>query len=73
MVSCKDLTDPTNGKVDVGGRTPGSTAVYSCNTGYTLVGVSERTCGDDGLWSDKEPVCECELISVVQWHMAIAW
>ncbi len=44
----------------------GTTAIYSCNEGYTLdlsIGVEVRTCIDDGdndavgMFSDQEPAC----------------
>ena len=60
-VTCEDLQDPSNGRVELSGNTPGSTAEYSCNSGYRLVGTQSRTCQDDGFWSDEEPICECKL------------
>ncbi len=40
-------------------RPVGSTATYSCNTGYTLIGVSVKMCGNTGQWSEAEtPVCQ---------------
>ena len=33
-------------------------ATYTCNTGYTLIGDSTRTCGSDELWSGSDPTCE---------------
>ena len=36
----------------------GSMAVYSCNLGYSLNGVTERSCQTDGSgWSDSDPSC----------------
>ena len=62
-MECDDLPDPANGNVELSGRTPGSTATYSCVRGYRLVGDETRTCQDDGEWSGREPVCECELLA----------
>ncbi len=42
-----------NGRVSV----EGSTATYTCDTGYTLSGSSSRTCRDNGSWSSPEPLC----------------
>ena len=35
----------------------GSVASYQCNTGYTLVGTSTRTCQADTTWGGDVPVC----------------
>ena len=52
------------------GTTFTSTATYSCNDGYTLEGVTTRTCLASGSWSDSAPTCQphtlggsCSLIS----------
>lgn len=55
---CGSLTSPSNGGVSVGATTFGSTASYSCDEGYTLVGASSVTCEADGNWSDARPVCQ---------------
>ena len=59
-VECGPLTDPDNGHVDMSeGITFGSTATYTCDTGYTLSGGSQsRTCGADGTWTLSKPLCE---------------
>ena len=47
-----------NGEVTVAGLEAGSgAAFYSCQPGFELTGVSLRTCDDDGVWTDAEPVC----------------
>ena len=57
-VNCGLLTDPTNGQVDTSsGTTFGSTATYTCDTGYTLSGSQSRTCRADGNWTSTEPLC----------------
>ena len=40
------------------GTTLGSTATYTCDSGYTLSGSQARTCKVDETWSLSEPVCE---------------
>ena len=57
---CGLLTSPENGLVTVSGTTLGSTAYYSCNAGFTLMGLSSRMCGVDGYWSGEAPVCRSE-------------
>ena len=65
VVNCDALTDPANGQVShPGGTTFGQTATYSCNTGYTLVGDSTRTCQATGQWSGDAPICQCMLCCV---------
>ena len=45
-----------------------STATYSCDEGYDLVGaISGRVCEDDGEWSETatpDPVCEGACVYV---------
>ena len=58
-VNCGTLTNSTNGQVSyTAGTTFGQTATYSCNTGYTLVGDSTRTCQSTGVWSGSTPICQ---------------
>ena len=57
-VECGDLLAPSNGDVLVSTPEFGSTATYSCNDGYTLEGVTTRTCLASGSWSDSAPTCE---------------
>ena len=65
LVICETLRDPANGDVDQSGNRPGSTATYTCNRGYVLVGQARRTCQDNGKWSGKAPTCRlvtCEKL-----------
>ena len=39
-------------------RSYNSTVTYSCENGYNLVGVAERTCLSSGNWSGDTPSCE---------------
>ena len=43
-IACDSLISPSNGNVVVDGSGVGTVATYSCDTGYTLVGQSTRTC-----------------------------
>ena len=58
---CPILTDPANGMVTWTGLTPGSTATYTCDEGFELNGVQNRTCQSDGAWSDVPPTCDRTL------------
>ena len=55
---CGFLPDPVNGMVTISGPTFGSIATYTCNTGYILIGDTERVCQGNGVWSGSEPVCQ---------------
>ncbi len=57
VISCGDLGTPPNGN-KIGTLTVyGATAIFSCNTGYTLVGSRVRECMSNGLWSGAEVQC----------------
>ena len=59
VVNCGPLTNPDNGLVDTFvGTIFGSTATYTCDTGYTLSGSQSRNCGADGNWTSSEPFCQ---------------
>ncbi|XP_064386457.1 CUB and sushi domain-containing protein 3-like [Halichondria panicea] len=54
--TCPDLTVPANGVISYNLGTASlrpvdTVATYTCVTGYTLDGVTTRTCGSDGVWS----------------------
>ena len=59
VVDCGNLTDPANGQVaHTAGTIFGQTATYSCNTGYNLVGSSNRICQATSMWSGSAPTCQ---------------
>ena len=45
------------GSVDTVATTEDSEAVYTCRSGYKLVGSSVRICLSSGRWSGRKPVC----------------
>lgn len=64
---CPDIPDPQNGNIDFTGDISapfdvGTTATYSCDQGYSLVGDSAvRSCLNAGLdyyWSGDASTCE---------------
>ena len=58
MVDCGSLEAPGNGTIDLSeGTTFGSTAFYSCDENFELVGNSTRVCLSSGVWSNAPPVC----------------
>jgi hypothetical protein len=61
VVDCGSLSDPANGLVNVSTTVFNSTATYSCNDGYSLVGdTTSRTCLASASWSGSKPSC-CTL------------
>ncbi len=54
---CSDLSLLINGMISYSGESP-DMATYTCNTGYTLNGDATRTCGNGGMWSGSDPVCQ---------------
>ena len=65
VVDCGTLTNPINGQVShTAGTTFGQTAAYSCDTGYNLVGDSNRICQATGVWSGSAPTCQGMTIAI---------
>ena len=62
VVDCGALADPVNGIVTESDTVFNSSATYSCNTGYSLMGDAIRICLSSGLWSGSGPTCECESV-----------
>lgn len=56
-VRCGDPGTPVNGMTVVTSDAVGSTATHSCNDGFNINGVSDRTCLSNGSWSDSLPSC----------------
>ena len=54
---CPPLSPPSNGKVMFSDTRPFSSATYTCDSGFGLVGQSVRTCEQSGSWSREPPVC----------------
>ncbi|XP_039595033.1 CUB and sushi domain-containing protein 1-like [Polypterus senegalus] len=57
VTSCGDLPSPPNGNKIGTLTTYGATAIFTCNTGYTLVGSHVRECQANGLWTGVETRC----------------
>ena len=65
-VDCGSLSHPNNGVVDMtGGTRLGAVVTYSCNEGYTLIGMHQRTCGTDGHWTGSEPICQSMTATIL--------
>ncbi|XP_069583000.1 CUB and sushi domain-containing protein 1 [Ranitomeya imitator] len=57
VISCGDLPTPPNGNRIGTLNVYGATTIFTCNTGYTLVGSHVRECLANGLWSGTETRC----------------
>ena len=55
-VDCGPLSSPDNGNITLTGTLIGSTATYTCDSGYERVGSDILVCRDDGTWSGS-PLC----------------
>jgi len=55
-LDCGELSAPDNGRVDTSfGQGLDDQAVYTCDTGYRLVGQKVRTCLAYGVWTTSAP------------------
>lgn len=52
-----DPGSPVNGDTMGTSTTVGSTVTHSCDSGYVLVGASERVCLPNATWSEPLPSC----------------
>ena len=69
-ILCQELSPIFNGDIEYNGDVDGvapfnfsTTAMYTCDEGYALVGDSERNCtgsGVNGTWDGFTPTCECK-------------
>ncbi|XP_048671751.1 CUB and sushi domain-containing protein 2 isoform X3 [Marmota marmota marmota] len=57
ITSCGELPMPPSGHRIGTLSVYGATAIFSCNSGYTLVGSRVRECLANGLWSGSEVRC----------------
>ena len=63
ITTCLDLTVQANGMISynigtASQRPVGTVATYTCDTGYTLIGGTTRTCVNGGVWSGSVPTCQ---------------
>lgn len=59
---CPELSNPEFGSVTLTGRTIGSNATYTCDSGYALEGSTTRVCErldvNSAGWSADAPTCQ---------------
>ncbi|XP_075735647.1 uncharacterized protein LOC119162101 isoform X2 [Rhipicephalus microplus] len=58
IVDCGPLEGIPNGTVTLHSTQYGSTAEFTCDYGFKIIGTSARTCEADGQWTDEYPHCE---------------
>lgn len=73
VISCGELPTPPNGKKIGTQTTFGATAIFTCNSGFILVGSSVRECLSSGLWSGTETHClgNTQPSTLSQHHQAL--
>ncbi|XP_062579053.1 matrilin-3-like, partial [Saccostrea cucullata] len=57
VTSCGHPGTPNNGNLHGSDFSQGKSVIYSCKTGYKLVGNQQRTCQRDKIWSGNLPSC----------------
>ena len=57
VIDCSDPGTPPNSERRLTATTFGSKVTYTCLSGHTLRGISERTCLANGRWSNSPPQC----------------
>ena len=61
-MTCGTLFPPGFGEITFTmDRAFGSEAIYSCFTGFEILGMESRFCQADGQWNGTAPICESEL------------
>jgi CUB/sushi domain-containing protein len=63
-IMCPTLLDPLNGSVFWTDLSVNSVAIYTCKSGFELIGSKVRSCLSDGVWSKEIPVCTAILCPV---------
>ena len=60
VITCSALSDPENGNVHVTSSDfrYATTATFSCDPGYVIIGESRLVCTETGQWSAPVPTCE---------------
>lgn len=66
--SCPLLANPANGAVSSPDSLFGTSATYSCNSGYKLTKSNRRSCEENGQWSGEAPSCQGMYMSKNNWY-----
>lgn len=57
VIRCGYVGSISNGNVTVTKSSYNGTASFECDTGYEMIGVSQRICQLNGKWSERNPEC----------------
>ncbi|XP_074641314.1 sushi, von Willebrand factor type A, EGF and pentraxin domain-containing protein 1-like [Tubulanus polymorphus] len=72
-VNCEAPRYNAHCTVEVSGQGLGEVATYSCDTGYRLLGLEQRFCEANEMWSGEAPSCETitcsSLIDPINGHV----
>ena len=60
-INCSSLPAPTNGFIDITDTGFKDMVVYSCQTGYNLIGNNYRICQANATWSGQAPICQSKI------------
>ena len=58
VISCGNLSNPSNGIIQFSNSTAGGVATYVCDAGYDVVGDGVRECQCNRQWSGSEATCQ---------------
>jgi len=61
-VLCPDIGNKFNRIIRRYDKTIGGITEFACTGGYLMSGARVITCGSDGRWSNKEPICYSEAM-----------
>ncbi|XP_078585767.1 CUB and sushi domain-containing protein 1-like [Branchiostoma floridae x Branchiostoma japonicum] len=59
LIQCSQLNPPTHGSMH-GGNYCNDIVYFSCDIGHALIGSSNRTCQESGLWTGTQPTCTAQ-------------
>ena len=71
-IFCPILEAPADGQVDFSSSSVNSVAMYTCNSGFRLEGPDQRTCLQNGTWTDTDPTCTGKMQCSFFWFCFLA-
>ncbi|XP_063401402.1 sushi, von Willebrand factor type A, EGF and pentraxin domain-containing protein 1-like [Mytilus trossulus] len=58
LVNCPNLVEPDGGSISITSLMVKGVATYACNNGYLIKGETISVCQQNGVWSNKAPICD---------------